>query len=83
MDLQSGKCSGHSAEVKISLAVNGHRLPVAQLGPDFILLDKPIDFPPSDGRIVLRVDDSERSWDVRLPEGISARHGRVAIAGAD
>ncbi len=32
--------------------------------------------------LVLRVDQSERSWRVRLPDGISAGSKRVTIAAA-
>ncbi|HEV2393619.1 MAG TPA: hypothetical protein VG146_14800 [Verrucomicrobiae bacterium] len=54
---------------------------MAQLGPGFLLLDAPSDHPPSEGSIVLRVDQSERRWTVRLPDGISSRSKRVVIAG--
>ena len=70
---------GHSAEVRISLLLRGHSIPVAQLGPGFLLLDAPTDHPPGPASIVLRVDQSERRWDIRLPNGISAASKRVAI----
>jgi hypothetical protein len=70
---------GHSADVRISLLFCGHSIPVAQLGPGFLLLDAPADHPPGPASIVLRVDQSERRWDVRLPQGISAASKRVAI----
>jgi len=54
-------------------------MPVAQLGPGVLLLDAPDECPPGDGSIVLRVDGSQRSWTVRLPNGISAGSKRVAI----
>jgi hypothetical protein len=81
MDLQSTSYGGHSANVRISLLFNGRSLPVAQLGPGFLLLDAPGDHPPGDASIVLRVDQSERSWTVRLPNGISAESKRVTIVG--
>ena len=59
--------------------LSGHSIPVAQLGPDFLLLDAPADHPPGPASIFLRVDQSERRWDVRLPNGISAASKRVAI----
>ncbi len=71
---------GHSADVRISLLFSGHCIPVAQLGPDFLLLDTPADHPPGPASIVLRVDQSERRWDVSLPHGISAASKRVAIS---
>jgi hypothetical protein len=73
---------GHSAQVKMQLLVNGSSLSVAQMGPDFLLVDAPIDHPPTDARLVLQVDQSERRWNVRLPNGISADSTRVAIAAA-
>ena len=62
------------------LLVNGSSIAVAQMGPDFLLVDAPINHPPGNARLVLQVDQSERRWDVNLPEGISAASKRVAIA---
>ena len=70
---------GHSADVRINLLFSGHSIPVAQLGPDFLLLDAPADHPPGPASIVLRVDQSERRWEVSLPNGISAASKRLAI----
>ena len=81
INLQSSNYSGHSADVRISLLFNGNSLPVAQLGPGFLLLDTPSDHPPCDASIVLRVDQSERRWTVSLPNGISAYSKRVVISG--
>ena len=52
------------------LLVNGSSIAVAQMGPDFLLVDGPIDHPPGNASLVLQVDQSERRWDVHLPEGI-------------
>lgn len=71
---------GHSARVNLRLLVNGLSLPVAQLGPDFLLLDHPVDHAPAEAAVVMQVDQSERRWNVRLPEGISANSQRVPIA---
>lgn len=62
------------------LLVNGLSLPVAQMGPDFVLLDSPVNHPPAAASVVLQVDQSERRWNVKLPNGISAGQKRVAIA---
>ena len=62
------------------LLVGGQSMPVAQLGPDFLLLENPVNHPPADASMVLQVDQSERSWNVRLPQGISANSKRVVIA---
>jgi hypothetical protein len=49
------------------------------LGPDFLLLDAPLDLPAGDASVVMQVDQQERRWDVRLPDGSSASSRRVAI----
>jgi hypothetical protein len=71
---------GHSAQVNLRLLVNGLSLPVAQLGPDFLLVDNPVNHAPADAAVVMQVDQSERRWNVRLPYGISADNQRVQIA---
>jgi hypothetical protein len=62
------------------LLVNGHSLSVAQMGPDYVFLDAPIDHPPTIACMVMVVDQSETRWDVHLPNGISIGTKRVAIA---
>ena len=62
------------------LLVGGHSIPVSQMGPDFVLLQNPVNHPPADASVVLQVDQSERSWNVHLPHGISAGTKRVAIS---
>ena len=62
------------------LLVNGLSLPVMQMGPDFLLLDTPMEHPPTDARLILQVDQTERSWPLRLPYGLSATAKRVTIA---
>ena len=71
---------GHSALVKMCLLVNGSSIPIAQMGPDFLLVDAPIDHPPGDARISLQVDVGHREWSVSLPDGISAQSKRVALS---
>jgi hypothetical protein len=70
---------GHSAKVKIQLLMNGSTISVAQLGPDFLLLDEPFDHPPGDAGLRLQVDQSEHEWQICLPHGISASSSRVRI----
>ena len=61
------------------LLINGSSLAVAQLGPDFLVVDAPADYPPGEAIIVLQVDQSERRWNLRLPNGISAGSKRITI----
>jgi len=53
---------GHSAHVTIRLLVNGLSLAVAQMGPDFLFLDAPVNHPPADASLIMRVDESEERW---------------------
>ena len=78
MSLRSSQ-GGHSAQVKMRLLVDGSSIPVLQMGPDFLLVDAPINHPPGNASLILQVDQSERRWDVHLPQGISAASKRVAI----
>ena len=52
IDYQSSRHFSHSADVQISLLLNGRSIPVAQLGPGFLLLDTPHDHPPANASIV-------------------------------
>jgi hypothetical protein len=61
---------GHSADVRIDLHVNDHVLPVAQLGPEFLVLRTPADHPPCDAEIALSIDGRESRWPVHLHSGI-------------
>ena len=70
----------HSAQVEMRLILGGSSVGIAQMGPDFLLIESPMDHPPCQATILLRVDDSERQWKVRLPEGISSTSTRVPLA---
>lgn len=65
------------------LLVNGFSIPVTQMGRDFLLVDAPVNHPPADASVILQVDESERCWNIRLPEGISQTSKRVLIAKGD
>lgn len=62
------------------LIVNGASISVTHMGPDFLFIESAGDHPPGNASLVLQVDQSERRWNVHLPEGISAGSKRVAIA---
>jgi hypothetical protein len=72
MDSQGMNRRGHSAEVRIDLAVHGHVFPVAELGPGFVVLGNPIDHPPAEAEITMSIDGSQRRWRVELIDGIVA-----------
>jgi hypothetical protein len=80
MSTASPHSSSHSAIVRMELRLNGHVLPIAQLGPDFLILQHPVDHPAAEGEIFLSIDGRERRWVVRLQDGISAAGERVPIS---
>jgi hypothetical protein len=73
---------GHSAQVRMELRLNGRVLPIAQMGPDFVVLRQPVDHAPAEAEIFLRIDDSESNWRVHLVEGISTERRKTKIANA-
>jgi hypothetical protein len=75
MDTRPTTGSGHSADVRIALAVNGHVFSVAELGPGFVVLRNPIPHPPADAELTLSIDGYERRWRVELIDGIQAGGG--------
>ena len=62
------------------LIVNGESIRITHMGSDFVLIDPPTSHPPGEAFILLRVDESERQWKVKLPAGISNSSTRVALA---
>ena len=62
------------------LFVNGSSVGITHMGRDFVRLESPVQYPPTEATILLRVDQSESRWKVWLPNGISGEAGRVAIA---
>ena len=60
----------YSADVRMHLSVNGRILPIAQLGPDFLILAQPAGHPPAEAEITLSIDGHVQRWAVYLPYGI-------------
>jgi len=50
------------------------------MASDYLLVNSATDHPPGTATILLQVDDSERQWKVRLPQGISKDSKRVTLA---
>jgi hypothetical protein len=78
--IKSSGQSGHSAQVKMRLLLNGSSVPVVQMGPDFLILQSATEHPPSEATLELCVDESERRWKVRLLHGISSASRTVMIS---
>jgi hypothetical protein len=71
---------GYSADVRMQLYVNGHTFVIGQLGPDFVILDDPVDHPPAEGEIIMSIDGRVKGWAVHLPAGIKAQQGETVIS---
>ena len=65
----------------MSLNIGDTWIPVQQMGPDFLLIT-----PQSEGReagvarLTLRVDASEREWNVSLPHGVPRGASKIMLA---
>jgi hypothetical protein len=70
----------HSAQVEMQLIINGESISITHMGPDFLLVESPTEQPPGEATIVLQVDQSERRWTVRLPDGLQLGQKRVQIS---
>jgi hypothetical protein len=75
--------SAHSADVQMHLSVNGHVLTIGHLGPNYVILDNPIDHPPTDAEISLSVDGKQTRWRIKLVDGLSASEcrSRITVSG--
>ena len=71
--------SHHSADVRMHLRLNGHVLPIAQLGLDFLVLETPFDHPPADAEIDMSIDGHESRWPVYLTNGLAASQRKSKI----
>ncbi len=71
---------GYSADVQMQLFVDGRILSIGQLSIGFMMLDDPVDLPPSEAVISLTIDGDERRWTVYLLDGIKAGDVRTRIA---
>ena len=69
--------NGYSSYVRLELRLNGQTLQVAQVAPDWCIVVDAIDYPPCDAELVMYVDDHRRTWQVKLPGGISKSSKRV------
>jgi hypothetical protein len=76
---ENAKLAGYSADVQMDLSVNGFVLSIGQLGPGFLILDDPTDYPPSDATITMSIDGEESRWIVHLPDGILASNPHTRI----
>ncbi len=60
----------HSPELSADLLIHGHRLAIAALGPEHIVLRSPRLVAAGEGAIHLKVDSQLTIYHVDLPQGI-------------
>ena len=80
MNTTNSNNQGHSADVRMQLTVNGHILPISQLGPDFLILKNVINHPPAQAEIAVWVDGHERRWTIWLADGIKTGQRETEIS---
>ena len=72
--------ASHSAQVEMRMFVNGSVVPIAQLGPDFVILAQPpVAHPPARAEIEITVDGATDRFAVNLTAGLAAGEKRVPI----
>jgi hypothetical protein len=73
----------YSADVQISLDLDGVVLAVARTGPEYVVLSQPTNLPPCHGTLRMMVDGRETSWPVFLKDGAVpfSEHVSVRIMG--
>jgi len=64
----------------MTLRLGGQVIPVAQMGPDFLILKEPASSSARQGTILLVVDGVHEEIPVSLPSGLSPMSNRVPIA---
>lgn len=69
----------HSAQVQMHLEVDGMRLPIAQLGADFVIMAETATSGSRHGEISLLVDSVEERWQVEFSAGLAAAGQRTRI----
>lgn len=69
----------HSAKVKMHLELNGVIYPVAQMGPDFLILKQDLSVQACTGEVVIEVDGSIQSFPVEFPNGVKAVNKRIQL----
>lgn len=74
---------GYSANVALTLVVNGLRLAISHLEPNGIVVRDPCEpIPPGKAKIYFKIDGSTKRRRVYLPEGVSGPRQLVPLSNA-
>jgi hypothetical protein len=79
MDTTSLGIQNHSARLRMELRVDGAVLSISHLGPDYLILARPVDYPPTRAEIAMLIDGNRSHWPVQLPAGLSVASRRTLI----
>lgn len=63
--------NGYSSTICGWLVANGHRLALAQVGPDYCIVRDSVATPPTEAELIINIDGNERRKRVFLSAGIS------------
>ncbi len=61
----------HSADVRLTLRVNGNDYALAKVGPNRVFLRTAVSLPPCDAELIISVDGRISSRQISLPHGAS------------
>jgi hypothetical protein len=61
----------YSAEVTLSLLIDGQELQISQVGPDMFILRDQLNTTTTNATLVITVDGNERRQEIVLPQGLS------------
>jgi hypothetical protein len=62
---------GYSAHVELTLVVDGERLPVAQVGPESLILRNASELEPCFADLIIRIDDTVDNYRIAIYDGAS------------
>ena len=68
-----------SADVKLHLYVNGERVAIGQLGPDFGIFREPMSFTASDGELETVIDGNSSRWKIRFTSPVTSESKRFTF----
>lgn len=71
--------AGHSAVVELELIVDGRRIELAQVAPEFVIVQEPDDLAPCVAEVIVRVDGDENRRMVELVDGIQRSSTRTRV----
>jgi len=71
--------SRRSAVADFELVASGHSYSVAQVAPDFLILDTAADIPAGPATLFIRIEGRETRRSLELPSGATRASTRVRI----